>query len=306
MTETRVVAIVENIHMDAIELAQKLFTAPKYKVLLPPVENWHDVADAIVMRTGSLTRQDIEKAKKLKVVGKQGVGLDKVDLAAAEEHGIAVRNTPGVNATAVAELVIAHIFAVARQIVDIGLRQRSGELLQRHSCSGLQLSGKAVGVVGMGAIGKSVARMLHFGFGCEIHAYDPFVPDDAWSDVPHERVRDLEHMFPVVDVLTLHVPLLDSTRDLIRLPQLRAMRNSAILINHSRGGIVNEDDLVVALEEGQIWGVGMDALVHDPAPLDKYGKLWSFPSVVTTPHIGATTAQSQSESASAEIGRAHV
>ncbi|UPL04256.1 hypothetical protein LCI18_015190 [Fusarium solani-melongenae] len=301
MTNARVVAMIDTMHEDAVTLAQNLFAAPKYKLLLPPAESWHEEAAAVVMRTGSLTRQDIEAAVNLKVVGKQGVGLDKVDLVAAEEHGVVIRNTPGVNATAVAELVIAHIFAVARQIVDIGVRQRNGDEFQRHSCSGLQVSGKAVGIIGMGAIGKSVARMLRLGFGCEIYAYDPLLPADAWPELPHRRVRTIQEMLPIVDILTLHVPLLDTTRNLVSLPELRAMKDTSILINHSRGGIVNEDDLVVALREKQLRGVGLDALLYDPPSLAKYGELWSFPNVVTTPHIGATIPQTQSESACAAV-----
>lgn len=146
-----------------------------------------------------------------------------------------MRNTPGVNATAVAELVIAHIFAIARQLGDITVRQRNGEQFQRHACSGLQISGKAVGVIGMGAIGKSVAGMLHHGFACKIYAYDPFVPKDAWPEFPYVRVENIKDMLPVVDILTLHVPLLETTKGLIGTTELRSMKENCILINHSRG-----------------------------------------------------------------------
>uniref|UniRef100_A0A0B7KJC3 S-adenosyl-L-homocysteine hydrolase NAD binding domain-containing protein n=1 Tax=Bionectria ochroleuca TaxID=29856 RepID=A0A0B7KJC3_BIOOC len=289
----RVVALVESLHPDAVKLAQELFTAPAYQLLLSPAQNWRESAHAIVMRTGSLTREDIEAAKCLQVVGKQGVGLDKVDLSAAKEQGVIIRNTPGINATAVAELVVAHIFAVARQIVDIGVRQRNGSVFQRHQCSGLQITGKTIGIVGMGAIGKTVARMLHHGFGCTIFAYDPFLADDAWSDVPHTRAQTVQEMLPLLDVLTLHVPLADGTRNLISMTEFKAMKQSC--------GVVNEEDMVTALKEKKIWGVGIDALVYDPPTLEKYGDLWSLPNVVTTPHIGASTPQTQSESACAAV-----
>lgn len=120
-------------------------------------------------------------------------------------------------------------------MVDIGVRQRNGDEFQRHSCSGLQISGKAVGIVGMGAIGKTVARMLRLGFGCEIYAYDPLLPMDAWSDLSHHRVHAVQEMLPVVDILTLHVPLLDTTRNMIALPELRVLKHNCILINHARG-----------------------------------------------------------------------
>jgi phosphoglycerate dehydrogenase-like enzyme len=204
-----------------------------------------------------------------------------------QERGISVCNTPGINATAVAELVIAHIFAIACQLGDITVRQRNGEKFQRHDCSGLQISGKAVGIIGMGAIGKSVAGMLHHGFACKIYAYDPFGPKDAWPEFPYVRVENVKDMLPVVNILTLHVPLLETTKNLIGITELRAMKENYILINHSRGmkflleiirafanagtgGIVNEDELVAALKEGQIWGPGIDALVYDPPTLDKY------------------------------------
>lgn len=157
-----------------------------------------------------------------------------------QERGIVVRNTPGINATAVAELVIAHVFAVARQIADISVRQRAGEVFQRHGCNGLRLSGKAIGIVGMGAIGQTVARMMSQGFGCDIIAYDPHVPADAWPGLPHKRVQTLQEMLPVVDVLTLHVPLVDGTRNLISMPELKAMKNTCILINHSRGVLTHQ------------------------------------------------------------------
>jgi len=157
----------------------------------------------------------------------------------------------------------------------------------------------------MGNIGKTVAKIFKGGYDSEIVAYDPYMPDKAWEDLPHKRVRDLEHLLEVSDVVTVHVPLTPETRNLIGLEQMKRMKTNSLLINTARGGIVNEDDLVLALNAGYIWGAGLDCHEQEPPSKEKYQELWEHPNVISLPHVGAATAQTQMQTALAAVERLH-
>jgi len=228
------------------------------------------------------------------------VGIDKIDAAACAERGIKIFNTPGVNARAVAELVLSLATSVARDVPSINTKQQSGLRVPKEACSGLMLYQKTLGVIGMGNIGKTAAKIFRGAFEAPLIAYDPFAPADAWSDLPHTRASTLEEVYEASDVITIHVPLTKDTRDMIAYRELSMMKRNAILINASRGGIVNEVDLERALAEGLIWGAGLDCHEQEPPTKEKYSSLWSQ-RVVSTPHIGAATAQTQLETAVAAI-----
>ncbi|KAH7024553.1 D-3-phosphoglycerate dehydrogenase [Microdochium trichocladiopsis] len=286
----------------AIARARKLFS----KVILhtdPDFAGWQQKARAILVRGSSITAFDVAKCPNLVAIGKHGVGIEKIDQAACAERNIKILNTPGANAQAVAEVVVALALSVARNIPAIYTRQvAGGEAVHKQTCSGLTLHRKTVGVVGMGNIGRCVARILQRGFDAEIVAYDPYMPasastDGPWSEIPHRRVDSVAEMLGIVDVLTVHVPLTAETRDMIAYQELCSMKSTAIVLNGSRGGIVNEDDLERALREGKIWGAGLDAHEQEPPTRERYGKLWELPNVVSTPHIGAATEDAQLASA---------
>lgn len=193
--------------------------------------------------------------------------------------------------------------SVARQVGHITALQTAGKAVPKETCLGVIIRNKTIGIVGMGNIGQKVAAIFRGGLGCRIVAYDPLLPKDAWAGIPHVRAETLEEILESSDVVTLHIPLLPQTRGLISYPQLSRMKRNAILINTARGGIVDEADLERALEESLIFGAGLDCHEQEPPTKEKYGKLWATGRVVSTPHVGAATAETQMETAMAAIDR---
>jgi phosphoglycerate dehydrogenase-like enzyme len=292
------VYLLDEYHPAAVSRAQTLFNAilpddPEHK-------NWKS-AEYLLVRSSRLTAEDVASCPNLRAVGKQGVGTDKIDSEACLKRGIKVLNTPGVNARAVAELVLALVISLAREIRPISLRLSAGETVPKEKCSGLIIHKRSLGVVGMGNIGKTVAKMFQGAFESPVIAYDPYMSADAWSDVPHTRVTSLDDLLQQADIVTIHVPLTPDTKNLIGYREMELMKRSAILINTARGGIVNEEDLPRALENELIWGVGLDCHEQEPPTKLRYEKLWNYPNVISLPHVGAATAQTQMETALAAV-----
>ncbi|KAH7305217.1 D-isomer specific 2-hydroxyacid dehydrogenase [Stachybotrys elegans] len=294
------VYLLDSFHPEALKYCQKRFNA-----ILPGDPghaNWRQDAKYLLVRSSYVTAEDVAQSPKLKAIGKQGVGIDKIDAKACEGRGIKIFNTPGVNARAVAETVVALTMGVAREIPRIVTEQSHGTPVPKETCSGLIIHKKTIGLLGMGNIGHAVAHIFRHGFAAEIVTYDPFMPADAWSDIPHRRVETVEEVLRASDVLSIHVPLTAQTKNMISYPQLQMMKPTAILINAARGGIVNEADLEKGLEEGLIWGAGLDCHEQEPPTKERYGKLWNS-RVLSTPHIGAATSQTQMETAIAAVQR---
>lgn len=299
------VYVLDKFHPDAIAHARQHFnvvlnTDPEFS------SSWHD-AEYLLIRSSWLRAADIAACPNLKAIGKHGVGTDKIDARACAARNIAVLNTPGANARAVAELVLALAMAVAREVCSIDRRQQSGAIVPKEGCRGLTLQGRTLGVVGMGNIGRVVARIFHRAFDAPVVAYDPFMPAEdvpGWA-FPYRRAATVEEVVRAADVLTLHVPLTEATRDLLAYEQLCAMKPEAILINAARGGIVNERDLERVLREGRIWGAGLDCHELEPPTKERYAGLWELPNVVSTPHIGAATAEAQRTAAMAAVDNLH-
>ncbi|KAL4871700.1 hypothetical protein BDV12DRAFT_206003 [Aspergillus spectabilis] len=287
----------------AVEHCQSLF----HTILPtdPEVKNWRDNATAILVRELTISAHDISQAKNLKVIGKQGVGIDIIDQDACAKRNIPILNTPGANAQSVAELVLSLTMAVARELRSIVVKQATGEEVRKEHCSGTTLQGKTIGIIGMGNIGLAVGRIFRGAFNSRIYAYDPFAPKDAWPDIEHTRVDNFEDMLPHVDVVTLHLPLTPKTRGFIASRHFQLMKKNAILINAARGGIVNEDDLIQALDDGTIYGAGLDCHDEEPPTLQRYEKLWATGRVISTPHIGATTRETQFHTATTAMNRVY-
>ncbi|WP_297069858.1 hydroxyacid dehydrogenase [Thermococcus sp.] len=245
--------------------------------------------DAIIVRSKpKVTRKVIEAAPKLKVIGRAGVGLDNIDLEAAKAGGIKVVNSPGASSRSVAELVLALTFNVARKVAFADRKMREG-VWAKKQCTGIELEGKTLGIVGFGRIGYQIAKIVR-AIGMDLLLYDPYPNEERAKEVGGMFV-DLETLLKESDVVTLHVPLIDTTYHLINEERLRLMKPTAILINAARGAVVDNKALVKALQGGWIAGAGLD--VYEEEPLPKDHPLTKLDNVVLTPHIGASTVEAQ-------------
>lgn len=245
-------------------------------------------ADYIVNRAGAITEETYKAAPKLRMVQKWGVGYDKIDVKAAGERGIPVSICVGGNSMPVAELAVTLMLTVLRNVVPMGLHMHAGEWeRERYFARSYLLSGKTVGLVGIGNIAKKVAAILRGGFGCEILYYDVFRMSEADELKMGVKYVPLDELMRRSDVVSVHVPLLESTAGMIDHSKLELMKPTAIIINTSRGGVINEPDLIRALEEGKLLGAGLDT--YSQEPLDASSPLLHMEQVVTTPHCAGNT-----------------
>lgn len=282
-------------HQDAIKLCQQ--SSQVDTVVLSSPEGWHEDANGILLRSETkITKEDFIKAKNLKVIVKQGVGVDNIDVAAAKEAGVIVCNTPAMNSESVAELTITLALTIARRVVEVDRLLKRGENLVRSKLLGQSLFEKTIGIIGMGAIGKSVAQKWIGAMNGKVIAFDPFAPEGAWSDIKHQRVTELDALLKESDVITLHVPLTNGTRGMIGKRELKLVKKNAILLNAARGGIVDEEALLEALAAKEIFGAALDAQVEEPPSLAKHKKHLEYDNLILTPHIGASTEENQSNS----------
>ena len=284
--------------LDAFDEAGLDWAAKHADLVLPDdprLAGWHEDADGLMVRLTPLTAADFGRAKRLRAVCKQGVGVESVDLDAARARGVLVCNTPGVNSEAVAELALTLGLAVRRRVGEMDRAIRAGGTVRREDFLGGESWGTSVGIVGMGNIGTRVARKWRGAFEAQILAHDPFAPADRWGDIPHERVATLHDLLPRVDLLTLHLPLTPESRGLIGARELALMRPGAILVNTARGGIVDEAALLDALRRGHLGGAGLDVFAAEPPTADN--PLVSLPNVLSTPHAAGGTRDTQRNSA---------
>jgi D-3-phosphoglycerate dehydrogenase len=255
-------------------------------------------ADALIVRSGTkVTAELLREPGKLRAVIRAGVGVDNIDVAAATRHGIVVMNTPGGNTVSTAEHTIAMMMALSRHIpaADAGMRQGKWE---RNKLVGTQLAGKTLGILGLGRIGREVARRA-IGLDMKVIGRDPFLTPDKAAQLGIELVDQLETMLPRCDYLTVHTPLTDETRDLIGAAELAMLKRGARVLNCARGGIIDEQALLEALTLGHLAGAALDVFIQEP-PGDN--PLLKLPNLVTTPHLGASTMEAQ-ESVSIEAAQ---
>jgi D-3-phosphoglycerate dehydrogenase / 2-oxoglutarate reductase len=230
----------------------------------------------------------MDRAPDLKVIARTGIGVDGVDVAAATERGIAVCNTPDGPTISTAEHAVALMLLVAKNVGAAQAALRTGGsdgYFAAHR--GIELSGKVLGLVGLGRIGRHVAQIAR-GLGMEVRFFDPFV---AASDVPAgvARAEALSELLAAADVLSLHLPLTDSSREMFGAEQFASMKPGAIFVNTARGGLVDQESLLAALEAGRLFGAGLD--VTSPEPIPPEHPLLHHPDVVVTPHIASATAE---------------
>ncbi len=243
--------------------------------------------DGIIVRSATkVTKEVIDAGKKLKVIGRAGVGLDNIDLNAAKARGIAVLSTPTANAISVAELVFGFMISVSRHIVTGTTTLRDGKW-EKKALDGVELYGKTLGIIGFGNIGAEVAKRA-FAFGMKVITYD-VIQNKRGLDVEFVPLNDL---LKNSDYITVHLPLLDSTKHMISDDQFSMMKKSAIFVHAARGGIVDDKALLNALKSGKIAGAALD--VFEAEPLDDVDReIVSMPNVVATPHLGASTIEAQ-------------
>ncbi len=257
-------------------------TAPKFLEAI-------GLADALIVR--SATRVDealLGTAARLKVVGRAGVGIDNIDVAAASRRGIAVVNAPSGNTIAAAELTMALMLSVMRKVTEADRSMREGRW-DRAGFQGSELRGKTLGLVGAGRVGGEVAIRCQ-AFGMSVIVSDPYLSGERAAELGVDLVS-LEEVISGADVISLHVPLNDETRGLIGKEALKSMKKHAYVINASRGGVIDETALARALEKGRIAGAALD--VFDAEPLPEDSPLRTAPNLIMTPHLGASTREAQ-------------
>ena len=255
--------------------------------------------DAIVVRSETqINRAVIEAASQLRVVGRAGVGVDNIDVEAATERGIVVMNTPTGNTVATAELTFTHMLCGARPVPQAVAMMREGKW-DRKGFSGTELYRKTLGVVGFGRIGSEVARRAQ-AFGMRVVAHDPFLAPSRAKAMQIECLG-LDALLAVSDYITVHLPLTEGTRHLIDADSFAKMKDGVRIFNCARGGIIEETALLAAVNSGKVAAAGLDVFEDEPPPADS--KLRDHPSILLTPHLGASTAEAQ-ESVGVEIAEA--
>lgn len=246
--------------------------------------------DAMVVRSETkITRTVLEAASNLKVVGRAGVGVDNVDVETATARGVVVMNTPAGNTTTTAELTFFLLGALARHIPQAVASMSAGRW-DRKVFQGAELSGKTLGVLGMGRIGSEVA-LRAVAFGMRVIAYDPFLTEARARQLGVTRTQELDHLYREADFITVHMPVTSETRELLNAAAFSKMKPGVRVVNCARGEIIQENDLLTALESGKVAGAALDVFAEEPLPADH--PLRKLPQVLLTPHLGASTAEAQ-------------
>ena len=285
------ILVADNVSERALEA---LKSEPSFEVVFLPAKAGASVtdeikdADALVVRSATkVTAQLLEHATRLRAIGRAGVGVDNVDLDAATKKGIVVMNTPGGNAVAVAEHALALILALVRRIpqADGALKQGKWE---KKKLIGTELRSKTLGLIGLGKIGMEVARLAQ-AFQMEVVAYDPYV-STMLAREQNVRLVPLEELLKTSDFISLHASGTAETKHLLNAQTLALAKPGVRIVNCARGELINEADLLAALESGQVAGAGLDVFEQEPP---KDFKLVGHPNVVATPHIAGSTEEAQ-------------
>ena len=276
----------------AIELGK--YMEVKVSEKLPPskaelIEQIADV-DVLIMRVDpKIDREVIDAAKALKVIGVCSVGLNHVDTKYCEEKGMQVFNAPGLNANAVAELTISKLLDMSRMTMPANHDVKVNRQWDKYKFVGRELRGRTLGILGFGRIGQIVAGLAH-AFKMDIVAYDPFLPEEKFGENHATKMETIEELLKVADYVTIHMPLLPTTKNLIRAESIATMKPDCIVLNMARGGIVNEQDMYEALKAGKIAGYATDVMVDELSEGSDFNSpLFECDNFIVSPHIGAQT-----------------
>jgi len=290
MSEPMSVLIADDMSKRAVEILKEagfsvdVKTGMKPEELAAVVGNYHGLG---IRSASKVTAAVLANPGKLKIIGRAGVGVDNIDIAAASAKDILVINTPAGNATAAAELAVGLLFALARKIPQAAELMRKG-VWEKKKFMGIELTGKTVGVVGLGNIGRQFAERC-VGLKMKVVAYDPVLAPDA--AVPTGvKVVSFDELVAMSDFVSLHVPMTKDTSNLFNAATFAKMKKGACIVNASRGGIVNEMDVLEALNSGQLGGAALDVFTKeppDPSPL------FAHDNLIAVPHLGASTKEAQ-------------
>ncbi len=291
------VLVSDDLSAEGVEIMKKSGLEVDLKVGLKPDELARIIGgyDGLAIRSATVVdARLLDRATRLKVVGRAGVGVDNVDTDAATRRGVVVMNTPGGSSTTVAELTLAHMLALARHVAQATASVKSGKWEKRRF-QGRELAGKTLGVVGIGNIGSIVVQRC-LAMRMRVIAYDPFISAEAAAKLGVAQVT-LDELWRDADVISLHVPLTEQTRNLVDAATLARMKRGALLVNCARGGLIDERALADALASGQLAGAALDVFEREPPPPDH--PLLKLDNFICTPHIGASTEEAQAAVAAA-------
>lgn len=275
----------------------QLFEEAGFEVVISPSPAVEDVkpligdCDAVLARMTPVKAELIEAAPKLKIIGMHGVGLDAIDVKLASEKGIAVTYAPAANGRSVAELVMAFVLDLSRKVIpaDYALRSQ-GRFKDRDKFVGHDIEGKTIGIVGMGRIGQTIAKMASCGFDMQVLGYDPFVSAKAMEAIGAKKAESVEEVLKKSDFVSLNCAPTPDMIGFMDYEHFKMMKPSSFFINCARGSLVNYADLCRALEEGVIAGAATDVFEKEPVP--ENDPVLKAPDLIATPHIAASTKES--------------
>jgi D-3-phosphoglycerate dehydrogenase / 2-oxoglutarate reductase len=279
--------IVQPIHEAGLQVLREAGITPRLASAFDMPTVAAEVGDAVaaITRNAGFNRAALEAAPHLRVIGNHGIGTDPVDVAYATELGVPVVNNPTANVISVAEHAIGLMLAVARRMFSADQATRARDFRWKFSNPQIELTGKTLGIIGYGTIGRETARMAASAFGMRVLVYSPNAPDSALGSAT--RATTVEELLRASDVVSLHVKLSPETRNLLSAERLALLKPSAILINTARGAAVDEGALAEILRAGKIFGAGIDVFSTEPPP--EGHPLLSAPNCVLAPHVGGST-----------------
>lgn len=275
----------EEIFKNTPGLECDVLTGLKPEELKKKIKEYHGL---VVRSATKVTAEILDAAENLKVIGRAGTGVDNIDVETSTKRGVVVMNTPGGNTITTGEHAIAMMVALARKVPQATASMREGKW-EKKKFQGVELTGKTLGVLGVGNIGSVVVSRA-LGLKMNVIAYDPYISEEA-ADKLGVTLVDLDNLFKKSDFISIHVPLMDSTRNLLSSENFAKMKKGVRIINCARGGIVNEADLAEAIKSGIVAGAALD--VFDKEPPDSNNPLLNMEEVILTPHLGASTAEAQ-------------
>jgi len=286
------VLVCDQISDDGLNLLKENKFTVDVKIGLQPDELKNVIKDyevVIVRSATKLTKDIIDSAEKLKLIVRGGVGLDNIDAEAAKSKNITVLNTPEASTITVAEHTMALLLALTKNIAIADKSVKEGKW-EKKKFKGIELYNKTLGLIGVGRIGSTVAKIAKNGFQMKVLGYDPYVKKDILKENGIEPVNSIDELLEKSDIVSLHLPLTPETKNLINRERINKMKDGAIIVNCARGGIIDETALAEALKSGKLWGAALDVFENEPP---KNSPLLNLENVVLTPHIGAATKEAQ-------------